>query len=71
MCKAMEDMRNEAYMEGHEEGHAEGLAEGRAEERRSMIIQMLRVGTYNLKDIAGLFGVSVEELEELKQNISR
>lgn len=50
MCKAMEDMRDQAYKEG----------------RISMVIQMLKAGKYDLKDIAALSGISVEELEKLK-----
>lgn len=50
MCKAMEDMRDQAYKEG----------------RISMVIQMLKAGKYDLKDIAALSGMSVEELEKLK-----
>ena len=37
MCKAMEDMRNEAL----EEGRAEGRAEGQAKERTTNIREML------------------------------
>lgn len=50
MCKAMEDMRDQAYEEG----------------RISMVIQMLKAGKYDLQDISALSGMSVEELEKLK-----
>ena len=46
MCKAMEDMRNEALergrIEGHAEGRAEGRAKGRAEGRLSNMIESVR-----------------------------
>lgn len=58
MCKAMEDMRDQAYNEGR--------SEGRMEERISMVIQMLKAGKFDLNDIAALSGMSIEELEKLK-----
>ncbi len=54
MCKAMEDMRNEALelgriegraegrAEGRVEGRAEGRVEGRAEGRRNMLLENVR-----------------------------
>lgn len=62
MCKAMEDMRDQAY----EEGRMEGRMEGRTEGRISMVIQMLKAGKYDMQDISALSGMSVEELEKLK-----
>ena len=41
MCKAMEDMRNEAHEEGRLEGKIEGTREGRTAERRTHIREML------------------------------
>ena len=41
MCKAMEDMRNEAHEEGRLEGKIEGKIEGRTAERRTHIREML------------------------------
>ena len=42
MCKAMEDMRNEALELGRIEGRAEGRVEGRAEWRRNMLLENVR-----------------------------
>lgn len=42
MCKAMEDMRNEALEEGKIAGKLEGKIEGKTEERRKNIQEMLR-----------------------------
>lgn len=49
MCKAMEDMRNEALELGRAIGHAEGRAEGRAEEH---MLSMLSFAS-SLKDKLG------------------
>ena len=41
MCKAIEDMRNEAHEEGRLEAKIEGRIEGRTAERRIHIREML------------------------------
>lgn len=58
MCKAIEDMIEQAYKEG--------FMKGIAEVRISIVMRMLNAGKYDLKDIADLSGMSVEELERLK-----
>ena len=57
MCKAMEDMRNEALELGRAIGHAEGRAEGRAEEH---MLSMLSFAS-SLKDKLGFTNQQIRD----------
>lgn len=57
MCKAMEDMRNESLKEGIKEGIKEGM--------KTTALRMLEAGKYALEEIAGISGLSLDEVKEL------
>lgn len=58
MCKAMEDMRNESLKEGIKEGIKEGM--------KTTALRMLEAGKYALEEIAGISGLSLDEVKELE-----
>lgn len=55
MCRAMEEMRNQALKEGVKEGVKE------------VALRMLEAGKYDLEEISVIAGLSLEEVEELKR----
>lgn len=56
MCRAMEEMRNQALKEGVKEGVKE------------VALRMLEAGKYDLEEISVIAGLSLEEVEELKRS---
>ena len=78
MCKAMEDMRNQALQEGLEAGRKEGIQEGRKEGiqegiqkgkkegRKEIALRMLEMGKYSFDEISTLSELSVEEVKRLQ-----
>jgi len=54
MCKAMEDMRNEALREGMKEG------------MKSTALRMLKAGKYAMEEIVAISGLSLDEVRKLK-----
>lgn len=58
MCKAMEDMRFQERQEGRQEGMLEKAQE--------IAVNMLRAGKYALEEIAGLSGLSLEDVKALR-----
>ena len=58
MCKAMEEMRNEAALEA------------RLEERKKFIQNLLEKGTMSYEEIAVIAELSVEEVRELAEKNS-
>lgn len=61
--------KNKGYEEGKEEGHAEGLQQGKAEgiaEEQMKIIKNMLNENLDIKDISKYVGLSVEEIEEIK-----
>ena len=58
MCKAMEDMRNES------------LKEGMKEEKKLTVLRMLEIGKYALEEIAGISGLSIDEVKKLQDKKS-
>ena len=60
MCKIMEDLRNESLREGIKEGIKEGM--------RETAIRMLISGKYSLDDIVNISGLSIEEINILKED---
>lgn len=62
MCKAIEEMRMEAYHEGREEGREEG----RAEQTRSLALRMLNAGKYGLEEISDMSELPLEEVRALQ-----
>lgn len=69
MCKAIEDMRNEAEQIGIQKGRAEGKAEGKAQGKSEQQIDsakiMLEEGGFSYEQIARITGLSAEAVKEL------
>ena len=68
MCKAMEDMRNEAHEEGRLEGKIEGRLEGRTVERRTYIREML-LDHVPIEKIKQYTSATDEEILEIQRNL--
>ena len=66
MCKAMEDMRNQALQEGLEAGRKEGIQKGKKEGRKEIALRMLEMGKYSFDEISTLSELSVEEVKRLQ-----
>ncbi|MCI5192904.1 MAG: hypothetical protein D3915_07210 [Candidatus Electrothrix sp. AU1_5] len=52
---------------GREEGRAEGRAEGQMEGKREVAVKLLASGSLDVEAIAEITGLSIEELQGLKQ----
>lgn len=63
MCRIMEDMRNESLKEGIKEGRKEGIKEGMKE----TALRMLTAGKYALEEIANISGLTLDEVNQLKE----
>lgn len=57
MCKAMEDMRDQALKEGIKQGVKKG--------KTDVAFRMLKRGCFSQKEIADISGLSLEEIEKL------
>ena len=68
MCKAMEDMRNEAHEEGRLEGKIEGKIEGRTAERRTHIREML-LDHVPIEKIKQYTSATDEEILEIQRKL--
>ena len=55
---------------GIEIGRAEGRKEGRLEGKKELIISILQTGKYSLAELAGLSGLSLDEVKALQESIS-
>ncbi len=55
MCRIMEDMRNESLKEGIKEGMKETA------------LRMLTAGKYALEEIANISGLTLDEVNQLKE----
>ena len=65
MCKAMEDMRNEARAEGRVEGRAEGRAEGSKEKAIIVARKMLNAGKFSYEEISEFTSLTLDEIKTL------
>ena len=74
MCRVIEEMRiqerEEGRQEGRQEGLQEGLQKGRQEIRQETAANMLRAGKYAPEEIAGVSGLSLDEVEELRAKLN-
>lgn len=70
MCKAMEDLWNEAANEGKKEGLKEGLKEGKKESQKETAFRMLAAGTLTLEQIAEFSGLTIEEVKQIQKEKS-
>lgn len=61
MCKVIEDMRREE----REEGIKEGIKTGMKTSMKETALRMLEAGKYALEEIAGISGLSLEEVKKL------
>ena len=59
MCKAMEDLWNEAANEGKKEGKKEG--------QREAAFRMLAAGTLTFEQIAEFSGLTIEEVKQIQK----
>ena len=68
MCKAIQDMRNEAIQVGRAEGEAKGRAEGRAEGeakgRFAILNKLVRESMLTIKNAAAMAEISEEQFKE-------
>ena len=55
--------------EGREEGRAEGRTEGQLEWKREVAVKLIASGSFDIGEIAEITGLSVEELQGLKQGM--
>ena len=62
MSKVIEEMRREEREAGMKEGLKEGLREG----MKTAALRMLEAGKYALEDIAGISGLSLDEVKKLQ-----
>ena len=58
MCRVMEDMRNQSLQEGMKQGEQKNM--------RATAKRMLAAGKYSLEEIAGIVGLSLDEVKELQ-----
>lgn len=63
MCKAIEEMRNESL----QEGITIGKLEGTRETMLKSALRMLKAGKYALEEIVSISGLSLEEVQKLKE----
>lgn len=66
MCKAMEDLWNEAMKRGIEQGIDKGLNEA----RKASALRMLTNGKLSLEEIAECSGLSLDEVKKLQNEKS-
>ena len=65
MCKAMEDMRNEALERGRVEGRAEGLKEGRIEGRAEGLVEgRLNNMLESVRSLKAKLGLSDQQVKD-------
>ena len=70
MCELLEQKIKQERAEGLAEGRAEGRAEGKAEVRISTAEKMLLKNQFSTDMIAEISGLTVEEVEKLKEKLS-
>ena len=61
----MKDIREESLAEGE----AKGRIEGKAEEKLRVAKLMLAKGSYSLQEIVELSGLSIDDIEKLKNDM--
>lgn len=62
MCKAIQDLQDEAMQIGIQTG----MQSGRQEEKEEMVLRMLKKGKYTCEEIAELTEISIEKVKELE-----
>ena len=61
MCKAIEDLKKDSWLDGKAKGKAEGIEEGIAEGVERTIFSLRREGYLKKEDAASKLRLSVEE----------
>ena len=64
MCKAIQDMRNEAIQVGRAEGEAKGRAEGEAKGRFAILNKLVKESMLTFKNAAAMAEISEEQFKE-------
>ncbi len=74
MCKAIEDMRNEAFQEGVGIGREEGIGIGREEGigigREDVARNLLSDGSLSMEKIAQYAHLSLDDVKKLKSEMT-
>ena len=65
----IKDIREESLAEGEAKGRIEGKAEGIAEEKLRVTKLMLAKTSYSLQEIVELSGLSIDDIEKLKNDM--
>ena len=69
MKKEVQKTRIEILMEGRAEGEANGLQKGRSEGRQEVARSMVRDGSIPLSKIAEFSGLTISEVESIRNNM--
>ncbi len=67
VCKAIEDLKKEAF----EEGRRIGLAEFREEESRNIAVRMIKAGKVSLEDIAAYLVLPLADVVEISNSVNK
>ena len=67
VCKAIEDLKKEAF----EEGRRIGLAEFREEESRNIAVRMIKAGKVSLEDIAAYLALPLADVVEISNSVNK
>ena len=66
MCKAIQDMREEAMQIGKQEGREEGRQQGQQLKEKEIIIRMLNKQIFTYEEIADIVKTSEEKVKEVE-----
>ena len=66
MCKAIQDLQDEAMQAGIKTGIKTGKEAGKQEEKERVILRMLKKNKYTYEEIAELAEISVEKVKEIE-----
>lgn len=69
MCEALRKLEKDNFLRGEMCGMEKGLEQGREETRISIAKSLILANILSLEDIAQATGLSIEEVQELKQTI--
>lgn len=71
MCRSMEELAKKSYDEGVSAGMEKGMEKGAEETKVKNSEGLLKDGTLSVEKIAEILGLSLEEVEKLKKNLTR
>lgn len=64
--EGLERGMREGVEKGMKEGVAKGMKEGVESQKRTAVLQMLRIGKYSLDEIADVNGLSLNEVKKMQ-----